>query len=119
LPETHRDPVITGGFNLAILRESGFQHRIATSMTSIVYYQQQKRHTDNIYSSQFWGYVLFWVMSLLMFDSYGSIIAVIIAPNMNPHQNPSSKNQTSFDLVQFCTSLRSVGQQQQQSSLKS
>lgn len=36
-------------------------------------------------------------MSLLMW----AIIAVIIAPNMNPQQNPSSKNRTSFDLVQF------------------
>lgn len=56
LSEPYRDPVITGGFYFAILRPliSERVSELTTShhdpTTSIIYYQQWKRNTDNTYS---------------------------------------------------------------------
>lgn len=56
LSEPYRDPVITGGFYFAILRPL-ISERVSKltilhhdPMTSMIYYQQQKRNTDNTYS---------------------------------------------------------------------
>lgn len=92
------------------LKESvSFQHCITNFLTSIVYYQQNT--SDNIYSLTV---LRICFVQADVFRTCGTVAAVIIAPNMNPPQNPSTKTQ--FNSVLFCTLLRSAGQQQQQSS---